>query len=168
MWVMAPVSAFLHHLGIRILWYLDEWLILASSQEEAWWAIDKVLALYLDFGILVNLEKSSLIPSQTLVYLGIKIESWTSRALPTPLRIEKFFSIAAEFLSSKLQSARLRRVLLGHLASLTHLVPWRLSSDEGPAVGSQTRLGLSGRLDLSSLGLPFSRGSSVVVRRGSS
>ena len=33
--VMAPVSGLLHQLGIRMLRYLDDWLILASSQEEA-------------------------------------------------------------------------------------------------------------------------------------
>ena len=121
--VMDPVSAFLHQLGARMLRYLDDWLILASPWEEACWARDKVLALCLDLRILVYLEKSSLIPSQTLVYLEIKIESHIFRASPTPLRIEKFFSIAEKFLSSKVQSARFWRVLLGHLASLTHLVP---------------------------------------------
>ena len=40
-----------------------------------------------------------------------------------PSRIEKFFSIAEEFLSSKVQSAKFWRVLLGHLASLSRLVP---------------------------------------------
>ena len=38
------------------------------------------------------------------------------RASATPLRIEKFFSIAEEFLSSKVQYAKFWRVLLGHLA----------------------------------------------------
>ena len=45
------------------------------------------------------------------------------RASATPLRIEKFFSIVEEFLSSKVQSAKSWRVLLGHLGSLTHLIP---------------------------------------------
>ena len=44
---------------------------------------------------------------------------------------------------------------------------WRSSPDEVPSVGPQTKLGFSGRLGLDSLGLPFLRGSSVVVRRGS-
>ena len=76
-----------------------------------------------ELGIVVNLDKSSLTPSQVIVYLGIKIESQTFWASPTPSRIEKFFSIVEEFLSSKVQSAKFWRVLLWHLASLMHLVP---------------------------------------------
>ena len=49
-----------------------------------------------------------------------------------------------------------------------HLVPGGQLPDEGPTVSSQKELGLSGRLGLGSLGRPLPRGSSVVVRRGSS
>ena len=120
--VMAPVSAFFHRLGIRLLRYLDDWLILAASGDEAIWARDTVLDLCVDLGIIVNLEKSSLTPSQVVLYLGVRIDSQTFRALPTP-RIEKFSSIVEEFLSSRGQSAKFWRALLGHLASLLHLVP---------------------------------------------
>ena len=33
-WVMAPVSAILHSLGIRMRRYLDAWLVQSSSQES--------------------------------------------------------------------------------------------------------------------------------------
>ena len=114
--VKALVSGFLHQLGVRMLRYLDDWLILASS-----W--DQVLSLCQELGIVVNLEKSTLLLSQEIVYLGIRIDLQTFRALATPLRIEKFFSIVEEFLSSKVQSAKSWRVLLGHLTPLTHLRP---------------------------------------------
>ena len=121
--VMAPVSGFLHQLGIRMLRYLDDWLILTLSQEEACWARVQVLSLCQELGIVVNLDKSTLTPSLQITYLGIRIDSQTFRASATPSRIEKFFSIAEEFLSSKVQSTKFWRVLLGHLALLSRLVP---------------------------------------------
>ena len=121
--VMVPVLAFLHRMGVRILRYLDDWLILASSREGAIWATDQVLELCQTLGIVVNLEKSTLSPAQSVDYLGVGIDSQTFQASPTPLRAEKFFSVGEEFLFSREQSAKSWRVLLGHLASLIHLVP---------------------------------------------
>ena len=120
---MALVSAFLHRMGVRILRYLDDWLILASSHGGAIWARDQVVELCHTLGIVVNLEKSALSPAQSVDYLGVRVDSQTFRASPTLLRTEKFFSIVEEFLSSREQSAKSWRVLLGHLSSLIHLVP---------------------------------------------
>ena len=116
--VMAPVSGFLHQLGVRMLRYLDDWLILGSSRQEACWARDQVLSLCQELGIVVNLEKSTLTPSQQITYLGIRINSQTFRASATPSRIEKFSSIVEEFV---LKGAVCE--VLGHLASLSRLVP---------------------------------------------
>ena len=121
--VMAPVLAFLHRMGVRILRYLDDWLILASSRESVIWARNQVLELRQALSIVINLEKSALSPAQSVDYLGVRIDLQTFRASPTPLRTEKFFLIVGEFLSSGEQSAKSWRVLLGHLASLIHLVP---------------------------------------------
>ena len=164
--VMAPVSGFLHQLGIRMLRYLDDWPILASSQEEACWARDKVLSLCQELGIVVNLEKLTLTPSQTIVYLRIRIDSQTFRASATPSWIEKFFSIAEEFLSSKVQSAKFWRVLLGHLASLSRLVPNGQLRMRALQLALKSRLGFSGRGYPGSLGSSFSGEPLVVVHRG--
>ena len=151
-----------------MLRYLDDWLILASSQEEACWARDKVLSLCQELGVVVNLEKSTLTPSQTIVYLGIRIDSQTFRVSATPSRIEKFFSIAEEFLSSKVQSAKFWRILLGHLASLSRLVPNGQLRMGALQLALKSRLGFSGRGYLGSLGSSFSGRPSVVVHQGSS
>ena len=73
--VMALASAMLHNLGARILRYLDDWLILASSRIEALWARGIVLDLCCQLGILVNCDKSHLTPSQSATYLRMVVES---------------------------------------------------------------------------------------------
>ena len=128
----------------------------------------QVLSLCQELGIVVNLEKSTLTPSQTIVYLGIRIDSQTFRALATPSRIKKVFSIAEEFLSSKVQSVKFWRVLLGHLASLSRLVPNGQLRMRALQLALKSRLGLSGRGYPGSLGSSFSGRPSVVVHRGSS
>ena len=121
--VMAAVSSVLHQMGIRILRYLDDWLILASSEKEACQARDQVLALCTELGIVINYEKSDLVPTQTMTYLGMVIDVRTFSASPTLRRIEKLYRLIREFLSSEEQPAQVWRVLLGHLASMSHLVP---------------------------------------------
>ena len=69
--VMAPVLSFLHSLGVRIVCYLDDWVILVSSLSEALWARITVLNLCHQLGIIINLEKSHLLPSQSVMYLGM-------------------------------------------------------------------------------------------------
>ena len=121
--VMAPVSALLHAQGVRILRYLDDWLVLASSREACVTARDMTLELCLDLGIRVNLDKSHLCPAQTATYLGMVIDAKVLRASPTPERRERLLCLLQEFLSSEQQPASLWRVLLGHLSSLTQLIP---------------------------------------------
>ena len=102
--VMALVSSFLHSQGVRMLRYLDDWLVLASSYQEALEARDKVLQLCSLLGIMVNLEKSSLVLSQTEIYLGMVLVSPSLRAFPTPKWIETVREQIIEFLSSRLQN----------------------------------------------------------------
>ena len=81
--------------------YLDDWLILASSHLEA---RDKVLRMCSLLGIVVNLEKSSLVPSQTTSSFGVVLVGLSLRAFPTPKRIETVREQITRFLSSRRQS----------------------------------------------------------------
>ena len=102
--VMALVSSFLHSQGVRMLRHLDDWLVLASSRQEALEVRDKVLQMCSLLGIVVNLEKSLLVPSQTTIYLGMVLVSPSLRALPTPKRIETVREQIIGFLSSRRQN----------------------------------------------------------------
>ena len=120
--LMAPISAILHRYGIRILRYLDDWLILAESRTTCIQARDRLLHLCEELGLQVNHRKSSLVPSQDMTYLGMQILSVRFIAKPTETRVVNLLNIIEEFLSSPSPPAALWRRLLGHLSSLTLLV----------------------------------------------
>ena len=121
--IMAPVSAILHKYGVRMLRYLDDWLILASSELACLQSRDRLLTVCTELGIQVNLTKSSLVPTQSLVYLGMEIRSLPFIARPTPARVGNLLRLIEEFLSTLSPPTFLWRWLLGHLSSLTLLVP---------------------------------------------
>ena len=120
--IMAPVSAILHRHGVRMLRYLDDWLILASSKIACLQSRDRLLSVCTELGIQVNLMKSSLVPSQSIVYLGMEIHSLPFIARPTPARANNLIRLIEEFLSTPSPPACLWRRLLGHLSSLILLV----------------------------------------------
>ena len=120
--LMAPISAILHRYGIRILRYLDDWLILAESRTTCIQARDRLLHLCEELGLQVNHGKSSLAPSQDMTYLGMQILSVWFIATPTETRVVNLLNIIEEFLSSPSPPAALWRRLLGHLSPLTLLV----------------------------------------------
>ena len=118
----GPVSAILHKYGVRMLRYLDDWLILASSEIACLESRDRLLTICTELGIQVNLTKSSLVPTQSLLYLGMEIRSLPFTARPTPVRVNNLLRLIEEFLSTPSPPASLWRRLLGHLSSLTLLV----------------------------------------------
>ena len=119
--LMAPISAILHRYGMRMLRYLDDWLILTESRTTCLLARDRLLQVCEELGLQVNFRKSSLIPSQDMTYLGMQIQSVRFIAKLTETRVENL-KIIEEFLSSLGPPAALWRRLLGHLSSLTLLV----------------------------------------------
>ena len=94
--VFAAVSAWTHTFGIRLLCYLDDWLVLSSSEREAKQAVQSLLSLCLTLGIVIN-EKSDLVPSQTAKYLGMTIDTEAGKVFPSLARVEKFLTVAESF-----------------------------------------------------------------------
>ena len=94
--VFAAVSAWAHSHGIRLLRYLDDWLVLTSSETEAKKNVQDLLSLCHSLGIVIN-EKSDLTPSQTANYLSMTIDTGAARIFPYLARVEKFLSVAETF-----------------------------------------------------------------------
>ena len=65
--VFAAVSAWAHSPGIRLLRYLDDWLVLSSSEKKAKQAVQSLLSLCHTLGIVIN-EKSDLADCEVPLY----------------------------------------------------------------------------------------------------
>ena len=122
--VTAPVVAYAHLNGVSLHVYLDDWLLNPRSEESAKQQTQWLLDLCARLGWVVNVEKSSLTPSQVAIYLGISLDTRVGLAYPSERRIERWLSISEVFLAGQAQPALLWLRLLGHLVSLEKLVPY--------------------------------------------
>ena len=140
--VFAAVSAWAHARGIQLLRYLDDWLVLSSSEKKAKESIRELLSLCHTLRIVINEKKSDLVPSQSAKYLGMTIDTGAGKVFPSLARVEKFLTVAERFCTMQSPPAQLWQVVLGHLALLERLVPhgrlrmrslqWHLKSQWSP------------------------------------
>ncbi len=89
----------LRQMGIRILNYLDDWLILAQSEVELLSHRTLILSHLERLGLRVNFAKSALSPSQRISFLGTVLDSAHMRAVIAPERALAIQKLAATFKS---------------------------------------------------------------------
>ena len=73
--LMKPVVALLRQQGIRLIIYLDDILIMAESSNLELHQAASALNLLESLGFIVNYEKSHLVPTQEIEFLGLLVNS---------------------------------------------------------------------------------------------
>ncbi len=96
MWIL---EIRLRQMGIRILNYLDDWLILSQSEVELLSHRTLILSHLERLGLRVNFAKSALSPSQRVSFLGTVLDSAHMRAVIAPERALAIQKLAATFKS---------------------------------------------------------------------
>ncbi len=109
--------------GIRVLNYLDDWLILAHSRELVSRQRDIVLRHIHSLGLRINAKKSVLLPSQRTVFLGVRLDSVQMHARLAPARIPNFTACLARFKLGRHVSVGTCRRLLGLMAAASPVLP---------------------------------------------
>ncbi len=120
--------------GMRILNYLDVWLILAQSRDTLLSHIDSLLIHLESLGLCVNRRKSILAPSQSILYLGVCIDSLEMRARLSRERVAAILSYLRHFREGSSVHLKEFQRLLGLMASasavchlgLLHMRPLQL------------------------------------------
>ncbi len=109
--------------GIRVLNYLDDWLILAHSRELVSRHRDIVLGHIHSLGLRMNAKKSVLLPSQRTVFLGVRLDSVQMQARLAPARIPDLTACLARFKLGHHVSVGTCRRLLGLMAEASPVLP---------------------------------------------
>lgn len=80
-------------MNVNTIAYLDDWLLWGQTKNDCLVALKKVLSTLRNLGFLVNLEKSELIPQQTLICLGAE---WKTSTMEIRLPVEKAIALSSE------------------------------------------------------------------------
>ncbi len=103
--------------GIRLATYLDDWLLLAQSEQEAIVHTHIVVRHLMDLGFVINTEKSQLSPTQEINFLGLSLRSVPFTARLSEERVKNFKACLAHFRRHRSVQFRLCLRLLGLMAS---------------------------------------------------
>ncbi|KAI2662393.1 hypothetical protein H4Q32_001228 [Labeo rohita] len=112
--------------GIRILNYIDDWLILAASETLAARHRDVVLAHMETLGLRLNVKKSVLSPLQRTTYLGVVWDSTTMQARLSPARIVSILTAVKRVKQGRSLTVKQFQQLLGLMAAASNVIPFGL------------------------------------------
>ena len=72
--VTRPIVAWLRQLGIRMVAYIDNFLLLAHTKEEAHLKAQLMVTIFQALGVSINTKKSLLTPEQETEFLEVMIQ----------------------------------------------------------------------------------------------
>jgi hypothetical protein len=66
----GAVGGHLRSQQIHIFMYLDDWLVKNQIRKLLLHQLNQIIQLLVDLGLIINLDKCHLVPSQIITYLG--------------------------------------------------------------------------------------------------
>lgn len=113
----------LRRMGMRVLFYLDDLLLLARSREEAALQTMTLVTHLSSLGFAVNWKKSSPLPSQCVIYLGVELNSAGMRARLSQQRVEALTALLRRVTPHNVVTALSVMQLLGMMSAGHVVIP---------------------------------------------
>ena len=101
--------------GMRVLFYLDDLLLLARSREEAALQTDTLVCHLSSLGFMINWKKSSALPAQFVTYLGVELDSVSMRARLSQQREDALTALLRRVTPPKVVTALSVMMSAGHV-----------------------------------------------------
>ena len=109
--------------GIRVLFYLDDLIVMSASREQAALHTTELVKHLSLLGFAINWKKSSPLPSQSLIYLGVCLDSSIMRAKLSSARLEALSSLLSHIAPRRTVTALSVMRLLGMMAASHVVIP---------------------------------------------
>ena len=109
--------------GIRIHQYIDDWLMRAKTKQQCQENTHRLIHLVQSLGWIINFEKSDLIPTQEIDFLGYKFDLRVGLVFPTQKKIDRLLEKTVFMLESPQTSPRKLMSLIGSMASMEKTIP---------------------------------------------
>lgn len=122
--ILKPVVAYLRSLGIRLIVYLDDILIINSTKEGAEADFLRVRLVLERCGFLVNLDKSVASACQIIEFLGTRPNSLTMSLTLKEEKLLQIQQLCDNALKAKEINLRALAKILGNLAWAVQAVPY--------------------------------------------
>ena len=120
------MAIYLCRLSILIHLYLVDWLLRAKTPEELRRHTEMVLKLARSLGILINLDKSHLIPRQFFEHLGVPLDLVRGLVFPTSQAVRKVLLWVTYLKSYRKVTAKGYLSFLGLFSFISDFIPlWR-------------------------------------------
>ena len=121
--ILAPIAAHLHLRGMSMYPYIDDIFHAQISKESVILTRDASVRLHLQLGFVINLAKSSLIPSQVMTHLGAWIDTLNGLVRPSQNKIQEISQVSADLLANGFVSAGRLQCVVGLMAACYATVP---------------------------------------------
>ena len=122
--LMAAVGGHLRRQQIHIFMYLDDWLVKNQIRELLLHQLNQTIQLLVDLGLIINLDKCHLVPSQIITYLGAVFNLNKGLDLPSENRFLAINQAVADIIYNRQCPASHFLRLLRLMASCIDTVPY--------------------------------------------
>lgn len=124
--IMKPVAHYLRQLGVSLVIYIDDILIIGDSFAKCEANVKLAEKILIELGLIVNYKKSQLIPTQNCKFLGV---FYNSRRMTVELpreKREKIITLTEKFRKNRNYTIQEFSETLGFLVSCCHAVKYGL------------------------------------------
>jgi len=122
--IMSQVKTIAHLRNIQLYLYFDDWLVQVANPQLGVQQAEFLIGLCAELGLVVNLEKSELIPAQTFDFIGATFRLKENLVLPKEENRVKILDRIRHFLRFSSRTAREWLCILGSLNSQFRFIPF--------------------------------------------